>query len=148
MARNDARLKEISLELEGLAGRLSALALENAPRSPSLSPSLIRLVLAVRLMWSGQFEAGLGEPARNMLLALYAARLEGQRLTPTRPASATAVPLATALHWLNVMAERGLIRRSGDPRDRRLVRLALTPNAVAGIEAYLAAVFERPFLLP
>jgi DNA-binding transcriptional ArsR family regulator len=148
MARNDVRLKDLSLEFEELAGRLSALALEKAPGPPSLSPSLARLVLAVRLMWAGQFETGLGEPARNMLLALYAARLESQRFTPTKLAFATAVPLPTALHWLNVMVERGLIRRSGDRRDRRLVRLTLTAGAVAGIEAYLAAVFERPFLLP
>jgi DNA-binding MarR family transcriptional regulator len=148
MADADARLNELSRELEELAGRLSVLAREGRPRPPSHNPALVRLVLAVRLMWSGQFEAGLGEPARNMLLALYAARLESRRPTPTKLASASAVPLATALRWLDTLDERGLIHRGRDPKDARLVRLALTPRAVAGIEAYLSAIFERPFALP
>lgn len=148
MPRDQKKLVELSVELEDLAGRLSALAREDMPRSPPLTPALVRLVFALRLMGSDHFPPGLGEPARNMLLALYAAQLDHQRLTPTRLASSAAVPLATAVRWLDIMAERGLIRRRGDPNDRRLVRLALTPKAVAGIEAYLSAIFERRFLLP
>lgn len=146
--RDRKRLAELSFELEHLAARLSALAWEDARRSPPAPVAVVRLVLGLRLMWSEQFTAGLGEPARNMLLALYAAQLDHRSLTPTRLSAAAAVPLATALRWLDIMDERDLIRRSGDPRDRRLVRLALTPKAVAGIEAYLSAVFERQFLLP
>jgi DNA-binding MarR family transcriptional regulator len=148
MLRNQKRLTELSVELEDLAGRLSALIREDVPQSPPLTPVLVRLVLALRLIGSDYFPAGLGEPARNMMLVLYAAQLDQQRLTPTRLAAASAVPLATALRWLDIMQERNLVRRSRDPSDRRLVRLALTPRAVAGIEAYLSAIFERRFLLP
>lgn len=149
MLRNQKRLTELSVELEDLAGRLSALIREDVPKSPPPTPALVRLVLALRLMGSDYFPAGFGEPARNMMLVLYAARLEHQRLTPTRLAAASAVPLATALRWLDIMEERGLIRRRrDDASDRRLVRLALTPKAVAGIDAYLSAIFERRFLLP
>jgi hypothetical protein len=39
----------------------------------------------------------LGEPARNMLLSLYAARQEGRDLPPTRLAQSAAVPLPFGL---------------------------------------------------
>lgn len=99
-------------------------------------------------MAAEQFVPGIGEPARNMLLALYAAELEGKELTPACLAAASAVPRTSVLRWLTIMGKRGLVRRSRDAADHRLVHLALTQEAIAGIEAYFSAIFEEPFLLP
>jgi len=147
MAHRESGLAELSRELTGLAGRLHLLLNEPALASLRPTPQLVRLVLGMRMMAAEHFVPDLGEPARKMLLSLYAAELEGKVLTPTRLAAASAVPLTTALRWLEIMGERGLVQRSADGRDRRLVRLALSQEANAGIEAYLAAIFEEPFLL-
>ena len=148
MARPDHRLLEISHELERLAGQLSALTVERGARTPPLTPTLVRSILAVRLIAPDHLDRDLGEPARNMLLSLYAARLEGRDLPPTRLAASAAVPLATALHWIARMRERGLILARPHPTNRRSRLLRLSPRAIAGIEAYLAAILQRSFLIP
>jgi len=101
-------------------------------------------VLGIRLLWFDHFGIDLGEPARNMLLALYAAQLEECALGQTRLAMAAAVPLTTASRWIETLRERGLVEATPQPRHRW--RLTLTADAVTAIDAYLAAVFRRSFM--
>jgi len=138
-------LAKVSRDLRRLAARLSALTGEVGEDAfPAPTPEVVRLVLGIRLLWFDHFGVDLGEPARNMLLALYAAQLEGRWLGPTRLAKAAAVPLATALRWIEMLRERGLVDATPEPRHRW--RLTLTADAINAIDAYLAAVFRRSFM--
>lgn len=138
-------LARVSRDLQRLAARLSALTAEVGEGAfPAPTPEVVRLVLGIRLLWFDHVGNDLGEPARNMLLALYAAQLEESRLGPTRLARAAAVPLATALRWIETLRECGLVDATLEPRHRW--HLTLTAEAVSAIDAYLAAVFRRSFM--
>jgi len=72
-----------------------------------------------------------GEPAWEILLELYAARIEGRRLTATSACMASGVPPTTALRWLTRLEEANLVVRSRDSRDARLSLLDLTDEGLA-----------------
>lgn len=89
MAHRASKLAELSRELPELADRLQLVLAERAHASLRPTPQLVRLVLGLRLLAAEHFVPSLGQPARNMLLALYAAELEGKVLTPNRLAAAS-----------------------------------------------------------
>lgn len=67
-----------------------------------------------------------GEPAWDMLLDLFIAEADGKQLSVTAACIGAAVPTSTALRWLVILEDRGLVRRENDPRDARRVFLHLT----------------------
>ncbi len=80
------------------------------------------------------------DPAWDMLLDLFAAHLEGLRVSVSSLCIAAAVPPTTALRWITAMTDAGLLMRREDPSDRRRAFVALTAQAVAGMERYGQAV--------
>jgi len=60
-----------------------------------------------------------GEPCWDILLDLFIARIDGLRISITSSCIASGVPLTTALRWLTVLENRGLIIRSNDQTDKR-----------------------------
>lgn len=81
-------------------------------------------------------DALFGEPAWDMLLDLFIAEAEGKQLSVTAACIGAAVPTSTALRWLVILEERGLVRRENDPRDARRVFLHLTSEGYARMTAY------------
>lgn len=76
------------------------------------------------------------DPAWDMLLDLFAARLEGMTVSVSSLCIAAAVPPTTALRWITAMTDAGLLMRREDPSDRRRAFVVLTARAVAGMEGY------------
>src|SRR3546814_13384386 len=62
-----------------------------------------------------------------MLLNLFAADLEGGRVSVSSLCIAAAVAPTTALRWIGRMTEAGLLDRAPDPDDRRRPFVMLTP---------------------
>src|SRR3546814_1454123 len=60
-----------------------------------------------------------GEPAWDMLLDLYAAALEGRRLSVSSSCLAAGVPPTTALRWQRLLVERELVERVPDLEDNK-----------------------------
>jgi len=60
-----------------------------------------------------------------------------QRGSPTMGelSEAISVPLSTATRMAHWLADNGLVERASDPDDRRIVRIALTDNGRAFLEA-------------
>jgi len=79
-----------------------------------------------------------GEPAWDMLLELYLARLRQQRLSVTQVCTAAGVPGTTAARWLSVLVDRGLVTREGDRLDSRRFFVELTDSAAATMAAYFS----------
>src|SRR3546814_2543305 len=76
-------------------------------------------MLRQRRMREQYFPADLfADPAWDMLLDLYAARLEHQPVSVSSLCIAAAVPATTALRWIKTMTEAGLFVREADPQDR------------------------------
>lgn len=68
-----------------------------------------------------------GEPSWDMLLDLFAARVEDRRVCVTSLALASGVPITTALRYIENMTRSGLIVRVDDPADGRRKMVALAP---------------------
>ena len=80
------------------------------------------------------------DPAWDILLDLYAAKLEGRSVSISSACIASMVPPTTALRWITLLEERGLVMRSYDEADRRRKYVALTERAQEAIGTYLDAV--------
>jgi len=81
-----------------------------------------------------------GEPAWDMLLALYAASDDEQNVSGLIDFSGC--PQTTALRYLSVLVDEDLIVRKAHPSDRRVSRISLTSKGKDSLEAYLAAATD------
>lgn len=82
------------------------------------------------------------DPAWDMLLDLFAADLEGTRVSVFSLCIAAAVPPTTALRWITMLSDFGLIVRAADPEDRRRAFLSLSPRGRDGMRRYAAALHD------
>ena len=164
---NDSADLGDSLRLQLLADQVSRIArtlsdmTENAPslgrrgglRSPTddyadaaageapVTAKAVRAVIAERRLRERFFDPDLfGEPAWDMLLDLYAARLEHTRVSVSSLCIAATVPSTTALRWLRTLTENGLVCRRADPQDRRRVFIELAETTANGMDRYFTAL--------
>ncbi len=84
-----------------------------------------------------------GEPAWDLLLDLFVAQAEGKHLSVTAACIGAAVPTSTALRWLLILEERGLVRRENDPADARRVFLELTGDGFGKVIAYFRELLRE-----
>lgn len=85
------------------------------------------------------FEESLfGEPAWDLLLDLFIAAKERKRVPVTSACIGAAVPTTTALRWLAILEERGLVIREADPTDARRIFVRLTADAYGKMVSYFA----------
>ena len=80
----------------------------------------------------------LGEPAWDLLLDLYIQHARGHRVSVSSVCVAAAVPVTTALRWLDALEKRGLVDRARDGADARRVFVMLSRDGAKAMEAYLA----------
>lgn len=84
----------------------------------------------------------LGEPAWDILLDLFVAKARGNRLRTTSVCIASRVPGSTALRWLNVLEEHGLLERKSAPDDARVKLVELTDHGYRVMRTYLIEGIE------
>ncbi|WP_337847946.1 winged helix DNA-binding protein [Sphingomonas sp.] len=112
------------------------------------APRMVRSMIRARRLRDQHFHPELfADPAWDMLLDLYAARLEGVRVSVSSLCIAAAVPPTTALRWIGTLHDAGLFEREPDPIDRRRAHIKLTDRAAAAMRSYFAAT-ERQGLIP
>lgn len=103
----------------------------------------VRKMLRQRRMREQYFPADLfADPAWDMLLDLYAARLERQPVSVSSLCIAAAVPATTALRWIKTMTDAGLFVREADPHDGRRIFIALAEGAFDAMVRYFEALEE------
>jgi len=96
-------------------------------------------ILALRRRRDSAFcDAIFGEPAWDILLDLFAARLRGEPICITSACIAASVPQTTALRWVNVLCDRNYIWRQPDPKDARRSLLWLSDDCFDRLKAVLA----------
>lgn len=116
-----------------------------APGAPpvAVGAAAVRDVLRARRLRDRFFGDGLFEdPAWDMLLDLFAARLEGVRVSVSSLCIAAAVAPTTALRWIGKLTAARLLERAADPADRRRAFVALSEEAAIAMERYLATLAE------
>lgn len=77
-----------------------------------------------------------GEPGWDLLLDLFAARLHGRLISVTSACYAAGVPPTTALRWLRLLEEQGLVERIKAETDNRVSWIRLSDSALRQMCAY------------
>jgi DNA-binding MarR family transcriptional regulator len=124
-------------------------ALNKAPQRERYAEVLaIRQGLLARQQRGRFFNPRLfADPAWDMLLELYAASLTERRLTVSRLAERSGVPLTTALRWIVTLEQEELIDREADRFDRRRIFLSLTDKGRSAMSAYFEELHPEMKLL-
>jgi DNA-binding MarR family transcriptional regulator len=110
---------------------------------PPVTPQRIDQLLKARRARAAFFDDALfADPAWDILLELYAAKLAHRRLSVSAVCRRAAVPATTALRWIKTLEGVGHILRSNDLLDKRRVFLELSPNAHAQMSALFRSLRE------
>lgn len=81
-----------------------------------------------------------GEPAWDMLLALYIVDKRGARETISKLCLSSGAPATTALRWLDYLQQHKLVARRQSSTDRRVVFIDLTNLGREAVEAYFVEI--------
>lgn len=124
----------------------------NAPaRAGSREPvtaSDVERILSVRRKRSEFFDSTLfADPAWDILLELYAAELGQRRVSVGCLSLGAAVPATTALRWIKLLENRGMVRRNDDPLDGRRVFVTLTSDAKDAMDRFFVSVPQQGLFL-
>jgi len=104
-----------------------------------ISADLMYAILRDRRRREAIFGADVfGDPAWDLLLALYAGLLQNEELAVTRLCETASVAVTTGLRWLSQLQRMGLIDRRSGRRDRRVTVVALSKLGMARMEEYFA----------
>jgi Winged helix DNA-binding domain len=112
-----------------------------AVRPPLPDPRLVRRIIWQRQHRDRFFDSELlCDPVWDMLLDLAVAAAEFRQISVTSLCIASRVPPTTALRWIGVMTDQGLVRRVEDSQDRRRSFIALTDKAMNAVARYFEAL--------
>ena len=116
---------------------------------PGCTPSIAQLkqLLAARRARSTFFGSHLfADPAWDILLQAYVALLEKEPLLVSTICRESVVPATTALRWISILEQEGLLAKRHDPGGDRRWQLEMSPSGRVAMELYLEAVW--PSILP
>jgi DNA-binding MarR family transcriptional regulator len=138
----DQSIVEISLRfrLDEVFGREVELLRGSTPRQPNAKElrRLARRIYEARRLRERVLDGKLfGEPAWDMLLALYHLPALGEMLTVSGLCCCSGVPASTALRWQTILFDEGLIERGPHGTDRRMQFVRLTAQGRKLLEQYL-----------
>lgn len=81
-----------------------------------------------------------GEPAWDMLLALFGFSARGEVMCVSSLCYASEVPFSTALRHIRTLENKGLIARSKDTHDGRRIFVSLTAQGITAMSGYIVRV--------
>ncbi len=123
------------------AAEISLPPLRRRSRAGRSTEDVLQLLLGARRLRNRHFPPSfVAGPAWDMLLDLMAARQDGRRLSVSSLGAGVDAPATSALRWISMLQEAGLVRRFPDPEDRRRVLVDLTEEGCHRMEVYLKAV--------
>jgi len=103
--------------------------------------AVARAMLSARQKIGQYFEPSLfADPARDILLDLFAAGEEGRRISVTSCCVAAGVPSTTALRWIDLLKQKGMVIATPDERDGRRILLNLSEPSRHAMARYLQAI--------
>lgn len=80
------------------------------------------------------------EPAWDILLDLYFRTCRKERVSVSNACVASRVPSATALRWIDILVDSGLIVREADAADRRRIWLKPTESCMTKLSDFLSSM--------
>ena len=135
----DIAHKMSRLEMDTVAVRVSEHGLD-AQRA-EVTPAMLYDMLAARRARARYFSNGLfADPAWDILLDLLLSRLSQTRVSVTSVCVASNVPSTTALRWIRLLENEGLVSRRADHLDGRRFYIELTDQAETALCQYFTSV--------
>lgn len=123
-----------------IVDQISAAPVSRRPDQP-VTERDVRAMLKMRRNRDRFFADGLfADPAWDMLLSLYASELGQQSQSVGSLCEAAAVPATTALRWIKLLEDQGLIERRADPLDARRTYLSLSSAGLESLDNYFKTV--------
>jgi DNA-binding MarR family transcriptional regulator len=102
------------------------------------------MIIECRLARTSFFDpCAFGEPAWDVLLALYEASFVGRPQSIAAIGRRTKVKPTSMSRWVEILVEWHLAVRISDPHDRRTTRLALTELGNTKMREYIDLVAEK-----
>jgi DNA-binding MarR family transcriptional regulator len=140
---NDVHV-QINLRLGGDLASLSNDRLTSpvAPTRDQLNSLALKIYEARRSRYRMLDRDLFGEPAWDMLLALYCLPARGERLSITALSLAADLPQTTGHRWQLVLLERSLVEHIPDELDGRRQFVRLSDNGRELLESYLTRLFQ------
>jgi hypothetical protein len=149
------RLLQLSEEVSRISATLAKLSMGREEWSPAVSPSAnddpqvseeaVRWIIGARNSRSRFLPAHLfADPAWDILLELLRAEIAQQRISVSSLCIAANAPATTALRYIKMMTQQGLLVREPDAFDGRRVYVTLAPVVSRALHSYCVHVFERP----
>ncbi len=128
-------------------GRMAAIGAAMMPEQngdEELS-TLARSIASARRRLTEHLEASLfANPGLDIMLFLFAEGMHGATVTTNACCSAAGVPRTTALRWIKLLQDRGLVIGSDDVSDRRVTMLALSDYGRQTIRTWLGEIAAIP----
>ena len=107
--------------------------------------SLVQQILCARQFRSSIFGKGLfGDPAWDIVLALYLGQLRNQTVPITRLAEAASVSVQAVDRWLAVLEGQGLIERTRTGPDGEELPAGLSQKGSSAMRRWLAQWLNCP----
>ena len=126
-------LRESGRDLPGLAGKATS------PEQRHILCESARQIRYARDRRAESFDQNIfGEPAWDILLALYTIDGDRRRLNTRELCELAGVALTTALRWLDSLEEQGMVERAPNPFDQRMVYIELADKGRAAMDSYLS----------
>lgn len=135
---------------EGNGGAIGAtavvpLVMASYTESDAALCDMARSIVAARRKLAGHLDGALfANPGLDILMFLFAEGVNGATVTTNACCAAAGVPRTTALRWVKLLQDRGLIAGSDDVSDRRVTMLALTDRARDIVRVWLSEIQELP----
>jgi hypothetical protein len=131
------QMLELSVSLRRMA---EAMLPPHEPPAPGIDAEYVRSIIRARRLRDHFFRAEIfGDPAWDMLLDLYAARLERRTVAVSSLCIAAAVAPTTALRWIKSLCDKGIFVRKADEQDSRRVFIGLSDEAALALTGYFKA---------
>jgi|GEM_PF-2222839 DNA-binding MarR family transcriptional regulator len=136
-------------------GGNSVVAMAVSPSAEGQDPhetalaDVARSITSARRKLGTHLEASLfANPGLDIMLFLFAEGLDGATVTTNACCAAAGVPRTTALRWIKLLQDRGLVHGSDDISDRRVTMLALSPQGRNTIRTWLDQIAALPIAQP
>lgn len=110
---------------------------------PTLSAQDVRQIIRQRRLRDEMFDGELfADPAWDMFLDLYAAKLDRSRVSVSSLCIAAAVPATTALRWIKTLTSSGHLNRRADTHDARRIFVELSDQTTLQMNRYFARLSD------
>jgi DNA-binding MarR family transcriptional regulator len=115
----------------------------NEARSRENLLAVARFSLCARRGRADHFSPAMfGEPAWDLLLALYVTQADTPAPAVSSLAKTAGIAITTAFRWIDYLEEKRLIERERSSDDGRALTVALSGDGRARLEEYFADVLE------